>query len=204
MAKTDKVKVHRYSKEGVFEKEYPSLISVEDDNEHTEYSSAEVGRVTRNKTYLYKDKYWLRAVEGEEIKLQIAIEDLFPQLAEENKTDVLEEQEDKSITGLGDVVKSITSALGIKQCEACKKRQETLNRLFPFSKNKEIEPLTEREIEILDTMNRTRSLQQEHKAELFDAYNKRFVVNKANYIQPCNCAGVIAKMKESLDLLRTD
>jgi hypothetical protein len=205
MARTEKVRVHRYSKEGVFEREYPSLISVEDDNEHTEFSSAEVGRVTRNKTYLYKDKYWLRAVDGEEVKEQISIQDLFPQLEqEEEQTDVLEQQEDKTITGLGDVVKSITSALGIPQCEACKDRQKRLNRLFPFFKNKQIEPLTPREIEILDTMNRTRSLQQEHKVEFFDAYNKRFIGNKANYITVCNCPGVVSKLKESLDLLRTD
>jgi hypothetical protein len=34
--------------------------------------------------------------------------------------------------GLGDSIKKVTSALGIKQCSGCKKRQEKLNRLFPY------------------------------------------------------------------------
>jgi hypothetical protein len=36
--------------------------------------------------------------------------------------------------GLGDVIKSITDAVGIKQCEDCKERQNELNVLFPFHK----------------------------------------------------------------------
>lgn len=42
--------------------------------------------------------------------------------------------------GLGDTVKKVTNALGIKQCPPCKRRQEKLNRLFPYKnkvKNKE-------------------------------------------------------------------
>jgi hypothetical protein len=42
---------------------------------------------------------------------------------------------DKS-KGLGDTVKKVTNALGIKQCEPCKRRQQKLNRLFPY-KNKD-------------------------------------------------------------------
>jgi hypothetical protein len=34
--------------------------------------------------------------------------------------------------GLGDVVKTVTSAMGIKPCEGCHKRAEQLNRAFPF------------------------------------------------------------------------
>jgi|11_taG_2_1085331.scaffolds.fasta_scaffold42978_1 hypothetical protein len=42
--------------------------------------------------------------------------------------------------GLGDTVKKITNAMGIKQCTPCKRRQQALNRLFPYKnkvKNKE-------------------------------------------------------------------
>lgn len=37
--------------------------------------------------------------------------------------------------GLGDVVAAVTSAVGIKTCGGCKKRQEALNRLVPFKQN---------------------------------------------------------------------
>ena len=37
--------------------------------------------------------------------------------------------------GLGDTVKKITAIMGIRQCEPCKRRQQKLNRLFPY-KNK--------------------------------------------------------------------
>lgn len=34
--------------------------------------------------------------------------------------------------GLGDTVKKVTNAFKIPQCPACKRRQEKLNRLFPY------------------------------------------------------------------------
>ena len=44
-------------------------------------------------------------------------------MSEENK------QESK---GLGDSIKKVTETLGIKQCSKCKKRQEALNKMFPY------------------------------------------------------------------------
>jgi len=37
--------------------------------------------------------------------------------------------------GLGDLIKKGTDKLGIKQCGGCKKRQEWLNKKFPFKEN---------------------------------------------------------------------
>ena len=37
--------------------------------------------------------------------------------------------------GLGDSIKKVTQALRIRQCDACKRRQEKLNRLFPYKNN---------------------------------------------------------------------
>lgn len=37
------------------------------------------------------------------------------------------------VRGLGDVVAKMTSAVGIKPCGGCKKRQEALNKLVPFT-----------------------------------------------------------------------
>lgn len=40
----------------------------------------------------------------------------------------------KESKGLGDTIKKVTEKLGIKQCGGCKRRQEKLNRLFPYQK----------------------------------------------------------------------
>ena len=34
--------------------------------------------------------------------------------------------------GLGDTIANITKAVGIKPCNGCKKRQEKLNKMFPY------------------------------------------------------------------------
>jgi len=36
--------------------------------------------------------------------------------------------------GLGDSIKKLTNAFGIKQCDGCKKRQTWLNKIFPYKK----------------------------------------------------------------------
>jgi hypothetical protein len=39
---------------------------------------------------------------------------------------------DNKSKGLGDTIKKVTDKLGIKQCGKCKKRQEKLNKMFPY------------------------------------------------------------------------
>lgn len=38
--------------------------------------------------------------------------------------------------GLGDTIKKVTDALRIPQCERCRRRQEKLNRLFPYAQKR--------------------------------------------------------------------
>jgi hypothetical protein len=40
----------------------------------------------------------------------------------------------KKHKGLGDTVAAVTKAVGISQCEPCKKRQEQLNKVLPYKK----------------------------------------------------------------------
>lgn len=42
-----------------------------------------------------------------------------------------EKSDDKS-KGLGDTIKKVTDKMGIKPCGGCKKRQDQLNKLFPY------------------------------------------------------------------------
>jgi hypothetical protein len=48
----------------------------------------------------------------------------------------------KKPKGIGDVVKKITKAIGIEECEGCIKRKDWLNVNFPFGKPR---PLTDNE-----------------------------------------------------------
>jgi len=41
-----------------------------------------------------------------------------------------------SVLGLGDAIKRVTTAVGIKPCKACRKRAEKLNQLFPLRRGK--------------------------------------------------------------------
>ena len=37
--------------------------------------------------------------------------------------------------GLGDSMAAVLNKFGIKSCESCKKRQEVLNKIFPYQRN---------------------------------------------------------------------
>tara|TARA_R110002167_G_scaffold308154_1_gene512900 strand:- start:600 stop:872 length:273 start_codon:yes stop_codon:yes gene_type:complete len=58
---------------------------------------------------------------------------LLKEMAELERAASIERLTKKKLsTGLGDTIKKVTNALGVKQCGGCKKRQEKLNRLFPY------------------------------------------------------------------------
>lgn len=44
----------------------------------------------------------------------------------------------KKNKGVGDVIQSITSAIGIEPCEGCQSRKDRLNILFPFGTPKQM------------------------------------------------------------------
>ena len=61
------------------------------------------------------------------------------QIADRKVTRVNQERhkrllKNKQMQGVGDAVKKVTDFLGIKQCGGCKKRQNILNKMFPFKK----------------------------------------------------------------------
>ena len=102
----------------------------------------------------------------------------------------------KKIKGLGDVIATITDAVGIEPCEGCKSRQEKLNKLLPFG----TKDLTDDQKEYLQNFFSTEQTeltptqQKELIGIYFDAYQiKPFV--------PCTgCSGVwksiIKKLKK--------
>lgn len=58
-------------------------------------------------------------------------------MSEERKnlwSNAMKDKKQTGPVGLGDTIKQVTNALGIKQCGGCKRRQEKLNKLFPYKK----------------------------------------------------------------------
>lgn len=105
----------------------------------------------------------------------------------------------KKLSGLGDVIATFTTTIGIDPCEDCNKRKEHLNRLFPFG----IEEFTEDEKIYLGTFfeaNKT-ELNETDQKEILDIY---FRVFRVKQFEPCvNCSGVwksiIAKLKKAYE-----
>lgn len=94
------------------------------------------------------------------------------------------------VAGFGDLVKKVTSALGIEQCEPCKKRQENFNRIWPWLKLKR--DLTQEEIDMLARVNSSPIIKSDDVDMLFRSYNEIF--QPKNKLTRCNCPGVISTM----------
>jgi hypothetical protein len=107
---------------------------------------------------------------------------------------VVPDTESKPITGLGDVIAAATSAIGIKPCDECKKRQEKLNKFFPFLKGAK-RHLTDDEINLILTANKTKTIA--NTSEFILLYNSVYGTN----IKPCSSCG--AMYRPLLDKLVT-
>lgn len=97
-----------------------------------------------------------------------------------------------NIEGLGDVVSTITKALNIRECEECKKRRETLNSIFSWTRTKKVRDLTEEEIEYITNIK-----DGSPSKPLFDIYNSLFYSN----LELCNCPGLIKVMLDRVRLV---
>lgn len=104
----------------------------------------------------------------------------------------------KKIKGLGDVVATVTSAIGIEPCNGCKKRQEKLNKLLPFG----TKDLTEEQKTYLQGFfaNEPTELTPTQQKELIGIY---FDAYQLKPFTPCTgCTGVwksIIKKLKKLD-----
>lgn len=89
----------------------------------------------------------------------------------------------KKIKGAGDLVKVVTNAVGIEQCNGCKERQNWLNVNFAFNKPK---PLTEEqkkriETEPLQVYNEAFNMNIEE--EMFKDGVKKAILKKLNKLK---------------------
>ena len=82
-----------------------------------------------------------------------------------------------SSKGLGDTVAKITKAIGIEPCPGCKKRQEKLNKIFPYQKGTMTDEQREAYIKVKDKT----TLQNEDLNVIQNTYNAVFQTN----VKPC-------------------
>lgn len=106
----------------------------------------------------------------------------------------------KEVRGLGDVVAKITTFVGVKPCEACKKRQEKWNKLFPARLRNKVREMTEDELKLWRDFQEVRTLRLSNEQRLFvcKIYSDVFQVP---YFEPCpSCdAAPYLRMIERMD-----
>jgi hypothetical protein len=88
----------------------------------------------------------------------------------------------KKVKGLGDAISVVTKAIGIEECEGCKKRKDYLNVNFAFNKPK---PLTDEqklrvESEPLQVYNE--AFNQEVQPEQFTGGVQKAIIKKLNQL----------------------
>lgn len=92
--------------------------------------------------------------------------------------------ETNTISGLGDVVKSITNFLGIETCEACEKRRQELNKWFPFLG--QANEVNDEEIEFIKHLKTLKQIESDVARKMLALYNKTF----NSRVEYCSCPTV--------------
>lgn len=110
----------------------------------------------------------------------------------EESIDISQEPETKTINGLGDVVKTITNAIGLTTCDNCEERRKKMNKLMPFTKTAKRE-LTEDEVEFIKGL--TKTITSEERYRIGDIYTSTYNVR----FNHCNCPSVY---KQAIDKLK--
>lgn len=105
--------------------------------------------------------------------------------------DLTKETSKEPVKGLGDVIKSVTSALGIETCEKCEERRQKLNKAFSFLKTVKRE-LTDEEVESLLLMEANKRI--EDGITFVNLYNDVF----GTRVKPCNCPSIYKELLSKL------
>lgn len=108
----------------------------------------------------------------------------------------------EKIRGAGDLVAKMTKFVGIQPCEACKRRQEKWNQMFPIRVRKNIREMTPEEIKAWKDFQAIRTLR-------LDNEQRKFVcriyadVFQVPYYEPCPTCGAepYLKMIERMDII---
>lgn len=112
--------------------------------------------------------------------------------------ETVQAQEVETTTGLGDVIKSVTNAVGIETCAECEERRKKLNKMFPFTKNaKEI--TNEEDKEFIRNLKDRGKLSKEEVNKIMELMNTYFGMR----VKFCNCPGLFKGYIEKLKVQLT-
>jgi len=107
---------------------------------------------------------------------------------------LLDKLNEKEISGLGDLIKRFTDALGLSQCDGCKTRQAYLNKKFKFYRVN-VDAITEARLELFKRVKQTNTVPNEDVNSLFSFYNELFGAR----LERCNCPGLFISMMDQIE-----
>ncbi|MDA6068941.1 hypothetical protein NJT12_04830 [Flavobacterium sp. AC] len=117
-----------------------------------------------------------------------------PETAPEIKEDdfIIKESNLVEVEGIGDIIHIVTKAIGIEQCDDCKKRQKLLNQMFPFIK--QAKKMTDDNIIFIKRIKSSSVIGSADRQTLFELYNYILTAK----LVACACPGVILSMLDKL------
>lgn len=110
-----------------------------------------------------------------------------------NSIDLTNVKPEKTIDGLGDLVSSITSKLGIEECSECEERKNLFNKIFPFL-TADTSVVTEEDIILINRIDNSNVVSSVDVDRLYSFYNRLFKRNKKRQ----NCPGCVKTLLQQI------
>ena len=121
-----------------------------------------------------------------------------PKVVEEIILEETTQTQEQEVSGIGDVIASVTDFLGIEKCDECEARRKKLNRMFPFTRNANL-ITDEEDKEFISNLKDRGKLTKEEVDRIMNLMYKVFKIR----VKFCNCPGLfkgyIEKLKVQLD-----
>lgn len=123
-----------------------------------------------------------------EVTTEIVATDANP--TDSAETVILPQEGEKQVSGVGDVIKAITTAIGITPCSECEERRKKLNRMFPFLQLGSTISQADADF-VLSIKTTLSSQQQDRLIRIYDGTYKQKTIK-------CNCPGVYKNIIDKL------
>lgn len=116
-----------------------------------------------------------------------------------NSIDLTNVKSQKTIDGLGDLVSSVTSKLGIEECGGCEERKKLFNKFLPFLVA-DLSVITPEDILLIDRIDNSNVVTSSDVDKLYSLYNRLFKRNKKRQNCPGCVKTIFEQIKKKLDI----